>query len=272
MAIPAEAQRPAVTMFRYVFEGRSQDAILRDLSNGIVGCTRNAGRLLGDAAFLVQTERYATATFVTTTAAEEIAKAYILLDGVRVDFSRHTNVLKRLCHAFHDHIAKHAYYSIHRFPKVASMEDLKSLWEAETVRFWSGGPSENGEPDMPHDTYFSRELPLYVNYSDYASDWIIPENSSHQFEFEALGLNRLRTAEAMLRPFLQAEEGGLFEPATLDIVNAALKRRYINGTAPMSDVQRVYQQMAERVGSAKGLSPESVFASPLGAIGLYVFV
>ena len=81
MAIPAESERPDVTMVRCLFEGRSEATILGDLANGIVGCTRNARRLLDDAAFLVQAERYATATFVTTTATEEIAKAYILLDA-----------------------------------------------------------------------------------------------------------------------------------------------------------------------------------------------
>src|SRR5215470_12110093 len=186
MAIPAESERPDVTMFRCLFEGRSEATILGDLANRIVGCTRNARRLLDDAAFLVQAERYATATFVTTTATEEIAKAYILLDCVRLSSSRHTNVLKRLCRAFYDHIAKHAYYSIHRFPTLTSMEHFKLAWDAETVRLWSGGPPENGEPDMPHDTYFRRELPLYVNYSDYANGWIIPEDSSHRSEFEKL--------------------------------------------------------------------------------------
>jgi len=259
-------------MFKCLFEGRSEDTLLEDLANGIVGCTRNASRLIDDAAVLVQANRYATATFVTTTATEEIAKAYILLDCVRLSSSRHTNVLKRLCGAFYDHIAKHAYYSIHRFPKLSSMENFKLAWDAETVRLWSGGSPESGETDTPHDTYFRRELPLYANYSDYTNGWIIPEDSSHRSEFETLGLNRLGTTGEMLRRFLQAEQEGLFEPATLEIVNNALRNFYINGTTPMPEVQRVYHKMAQRLGTGKGISPDDILGTPLGAIALYDFV
>ena len=94
MSRAAEAPKPDVLMYEHLFEGQNPSEILRDLCEGVLACTQNAARLLDDAGLLVQSSVYASATFLTSMAREEIAKAYILLDACRLD--------QRQCHSSAD--------------------------------------------------------------------------------------------------------------------------------------------------------------------------
>lgn len=45
---------------------------------------------------------------------------------------------------------------------------------------------------MPHDTYFSREMPLYVDYIEYDQKWSIPSDDSESHYFtKSIGLDSL---------------------------------------------------------------------------------
>lgn len=260
-------------MYENLFEGRKPESILQDLSGGVLGCTANAARLLSDVELLADSGRYASATFLLTTAKEEMAKSYILLDACRVDLSRHENILRRLSRAFYDHIAKHAYYSIHRLPSTASMEALKQLWEVETKRLWVSGDPESGEPDMPHATYFHRELPLYVNFSDYVGAWLVPDDKNHKFQFEKLmGLDFMKTTNKMLDRLRQAEQRGLFAPEVLEILNASLRDHYFNESIPLQEIETYYHRFAAQVSRLMNMAVDEILRSPLAAVPLYHFV
>ena len=261
-----------MVMYHHLFAGRKREAILQNLSEGIVGCTGNAARLLADVGLLAGSGRYASATFLVTTAKEEMAKAYILLDACRVDLSRHENVLRRLSRAFYDHIAKHAYYKIHRLPNIVSMEALKQLWEAETTLRWVAGDPESGEPDMPHANYFHRELPLYVDFSDYTDAWIIPDDKSHRSQFEELiGLDVMKSTNKMLDRLRRAEHQGLFTPAVLDTLNASLRDHYFNESVSLQEVTNHYERLAVRVSRSTNVAVDAILRSPLAAVPLYHF-
>lgn len=260
-------------MYQHLFEGRDPKDILGDLSEGVLACVSNAARLLDDATVLVTSGRYATATLITTTATEEIAKAYILLDACRLDLSRHHSVLKRLSRAFYDHISKHAYYAIHRFPRVISTDALRDLWRVETTRWWPRGDPESGEPDMPHETYFHRQLPLYVDFSDYSRSWITPNNDAYSLYFEQPGgFDRLQTTTEALDRFRRPERNRLFSPEVLEIVNRSLKDHYFNDNVSFLEIRRHYARMAENITRSTSALVEEVLQSPLSALPLYHFV
>ncbi len=56
---------------------------------------------------MVKAGRLSSAPFLITTARGELAKPTLLLDACMLDFSKHRSVLRKLCQAFYDHVAKH---------------------------------------------------------------------------------------------------------------------------------------------------------------------
>jgi AbiV family abortive infection protein len=173
--------KPGKALFGNLFEGLPYDQTMKLLSEGIKAAITNCRRLLDDVEVLLAAKSYASARFLLATADEEMAKPYILLDMCRLDFSKHLGTLRNLCRAFFDHAAKHAYNEIIRFGlPLNDMKRIKEIWLTDITRWW---PSdyESGEPDMPHDTYFEWELPLYVDYVAYDGRWHVPDNSSAEW-------------------------------------------------------------------------------------------
>ena len=103
---------PDKKLFENVFLNREDEEIIQLLSEGIVAVINNAENLYSDARLMFKNSRWTSWRFLLTTANEEMAKSYILLDTCRLDFSRHQSVLKRLCYAFYDHVSKYAYGNI----------------------------------------------------------------------------------------------------------------------------------------------------------------
>ena len=157
---PEHPPRPADLLFRNLFERGTVGESFDLLASGILSAIANSDRLLSDCMTLADSGRYASARFLLTTAREELAKAPILADMCRLDIEKHKSVLKRLCRAFYDHIAKHAYIEVLNGPDIRSMQEAREIWRIEVRKWWPAHP-EDGEPDMPHDTYFDREFPLY---------------------------------------------------------------------------------------------------------------
>jgi AbiV family abortive infection protein len=118
MSSKTERPRPEKQLFENLFAKPSRDESLQIISQGLAAFADNAGRLLEDASILLKAERLASSQFLITTADEEMAKSYILLDACRLDLAHHTSVLRRLCRAFYDHIIKYAYNQNHKIPRL----------------------------------------------------------------------------------------------------------------------------------------------------------
>ena len=103
---------PDKKLFENIFLNRDTEEIVQLLSDGIAAVINNAENLYQDAELMLKNSRWTSWRFLLTTANEEMAKSYILLDACRLDFSRHQSILKRLCYAFYDHISKYAYGNI----------------------------------------------------------------------------------------------------------------------------------------------------------------
>ena len=76
---------------------------------------------------------------------------------------------------------------------------------------------------MPHNTYFNRELNLYVDYIDYDQEWWIPSSDSKRILFEwTPGFDPFSNANRALNKLLSAANEALFNPEVLIEINNIL--------------------------------------------------
>ena len=257
-------------LFENLFVRRKGYETVETISAGLAAIVANGKRLLEDVRLLVESERYSSATFFLTTADEEMAKFYILIDCCRLDFSKHQSVLKHLCQAFYNHIPKHAYMEIVRHPNLRDMDRVKETWEIEVKKWWPASDPESGEPDMPHDTYFNREMPLYVDFIDFDQKWFTPEVNTGKCLFE--GTSRLAESTESLRKLRDTSEAGLYKPECLSEFHDSLKDFYITEDTKTSDIIRLYQDAGKRIEAKLGIPMDMFEQSALYAWPLYCFV
>lgn len=264
-----QALRPSELLYKNLFEGRNVDQCYELLSEGISACCQNAERLLADAEYLTQADRLCTARFVITTAREELAKPYILLDACLLDFEKHECVYRALCRAFYNHVYKHAYVEIQKFSSLNSMAEIMELWNIEVRRWWPADV-ESGEPDMPHDTYFDRELPLYVDFDDYSHRWLIPRTDSQRAHFVSiLGETEISRARTMLNALSRAKAQGLFVPSCLRLINETFRKHYLGKETTGTVLHGLYEQAAQKVANEIGVSKETFLQSTIVRWPLY---
>jgi len=151
-----------------------KERIIGLISDGIRELHKNAKNLLDDVEVLLEHNKFTSSDFLLFTAAEELAKIYILIDMLRLDFRKKTR-LKRLCRAFYSHLLKSVYFKIISFPlPIQNMKRLREIAEVEKQEYWPVYDHESGEPDMIHLELFRRETSLYVDFSEYDGFWISP--------------------------------------------------------------------------------------------------
>src|ERR1700674_4245766 len=85
------------------------------LANGIQACLENAASLAKEFSCLAAHGFNARAQFVMATAMEEMGKALILFDFVRISWDQ-KDWISALCKAFYNHIKKAAYAKIVYWP------------------------------------------------------------------------------------------------------------------------------------------------------------
>lgn len=261
----------ASTQFLDVLLSGGTEFRMSFISEGITCLLQNTHRLFGDVRCLVNQQRYATARFLLTTAIEEIAKIYILLDMVRLDIKKHRSVAKKLCAAFYDHISKHAYYEVQSFDRLRDIEHAYNFWEIETKKFWKGD-FFSGEPDMPHDTYFSRQLPLFVDCECTFSCWSIPENKTYEFFFKPDDLNVFMIVKSKFGEFEYADYEGLFTPESLNLLHLTFKDHYINMGVKNNLIFDLYRKYIEKICRILPIDSQTVQNSPLVKYPIYHFL
>jgi len=266
---------PAKQLFENLFVRRGRDETLTQLSEGLIAVAANADRLVKDALILLEAERYASAAFLLATADEEMAKSYILLDACRVDFSRHQNVLRRLCKAFYSHIAKDAYNKVARSSHFHNMPHVKDLWDLGITRWWPADSYDATVPDMPHQTYFKRQMPLYVDFIDQDQAWFTPQVDTSKSKFDQtimIGGGALLESQAALERLRETSDAGLYSPEGLSILNEAFKKHYIKEDTSTKQISRLYEQVAQRIENELGIASERFYRSALHEWPLYHFV
>ncbi len=264
------ARGAADQLFENLFAGRRPAEICRIVAGGISGAWGNAERLLADARLLLGAGRLSSARFLITTVREELAKAPLLVDACMLDFCKRKDPLIKICQAFYDHVAKHAYIELLEETLTDSMAKAARLWDCAVKRWWPSGDIEWGEPDMPHATYFDREFPLYVDFGDYEQRWLVPNDADQRSQFKKF--DPIGTVERLIGPWKKADADGLFAPRVLEIINGVFKGRYIKEETTNAELQRLFAAVERQVTEEIGVSSESFRVSPLVRWPLYHFV
>lgn len=273
------APDPARELYDDLFAHTPPDRVLDDLGRGVLTVLEHVPELLTDVDILVSVERFARARFLLATADEELGKAHLLIDAARLDFAKHEGTVKALCRGFYDHVVKFAYWRAWRQPHTALSpeygERFATLFSCDLARWWPGGDPEDGEPDLPHDTAFHRDMNLYVYYSHYArGGWVAPVPTQRGWDFgrqSVLGDLRVVTREH-LATFQVLAAGNAFSRDAMLALYDVWRRLYVKAETAESDVDRLRDKTAAAVAAVTSCTPETVRASPLCMWPCYSFL
>ena len=256
-------------LFENLFgSARTPKATLEIISRGILATINNAARLLNDARILFDAERYASGQFLLATSNEEISKIYILVDACRLDFSKRRDKLLDLCNAFYSHEAKYAYQAVVNYAYEGVMNRIqtshmiyaRNQWQRAIVKWWPGD-DEYGEPDLPHDTFFLREMPLYV---DCGCD-------GHWWEPQGLSPLVPDSVQKTVERTKRTSVAGLYAEQSLGILNENFRDLYVNEKTTIDEIERVHDITADVIQSKLGVPQAAYFESSLHTWPLYHF-
>jgi len=268
---PAEKWK---VLYENLFVKRDKEQTFEIISEGLDAFTENAKQLLDKAEHLAKLNWYAIPNFLITTANEEIAKFYIMVDACRLDFDKHKNILKRLCRAFYNHITKYAYTMTVR-QHVYDLKHAKDYIELYLTKYFRGDP-QSGEPDMPHQTYFGRDFNLYVDYIEYDKEWHIPEMEVPTLSLsdweEFLFINPIWVSRKALERLLYTCKEKLHTPEVLNILNEIFKKHYITEKTSNEDLNKIYQKVAEKIENELKIPQDKFKKSALLGWPLYHFI
>lgn len=263
---------PANLLYENLFSRRDRTASLRLLSEGLFAVAENAGNLVDEAVILSGANKFARADFLVATAFEEMAKSFILLDMCRLDFEKQESSLRRLCRAFYSHVDKYAYGEVIRFGGCRDLEQAKDFFHIYLRKWWLSTNEEYGEPDMPHQTYFTREANLYVDYIEYDGMWHVPSpGKRNKLEMDLYELD-LKNSKETLDRILFSRDNGFFVPEILDIVNDVFKSNYIKEDISNADLSRFYNKVAEGLEKNHGIPFDAFKKSIINEWPLYHFL
>ena len=116
------------------------------------------------------------------------------------------------------------------------MDRVREFWVAETTKYWPS-PHESGEPNFPHDTFFHRELPLYVDFIEYDQEWHIPDDAYDQYRFKMeSGGDAFSKSKKFFERIKTSQDKGFFKPQVLSILNKEFKTQIISGKTLTDDI------------------------------------
>jgi len=259
---------PDRKLYENLFLNRSPEETFHILSDGILAFVANAERLYDDAQLLFKQGRWTSGRFLLTTANEEMAKPYIFLDACRLDFSRHQSNLVRLCYAFYDHTYKYAYNNVLNSLNVQNMQDAKSEWLESVERWIPYSENENAEPI--HETYFLREMPLYIDFLDHDQRWSTPKEDIAEYNY-SMGGGILDSKSALAR-LKKTQQSGLFSPSVLNLINEKFKKHYFSDMNSDETLLNLHVKTAKQIETKTGVSATIYQESSLNTIPLYHFL
>jgi AbiV family abortive infection protein len=252
-----------------IFIDRSRDQTINLIADGIGVLIDNANRLYQDGHILMQNYRWTGAKIFLTTADEEMAKAYILIDSCRLDFSRHQSVLKKLVDAFYDHTLKHAYMQVTRNANQENFDEIEEEW-CRGVEQWEEPIDENKDrPISYHETYFTREIPLYVDFNPVDQCWSSPVEDLAEYS-ASMGYGKT-WVENDLKSLQESQENGFFCTEALTIVNDVFRKYYINQKTELGFIKKLHDKTASQIESTIGIPSALYHGSALNRHPLYHF-
>lgn len=158
-------------------------ALAEQAATGIHYVLEVVDRLEPAARQLAGSDRHHASRILYSLAAEEAAKALILIDALRCPADRHSDKSRTLGY-FYDHVAKGIYVEACRWRPIDFGEVVRYV-ELQRTEYYLDGP--NGvDWIIPNDIKQSREDDLYVGYVRYDSEnadqaestWILPRDDN----------------------------------------------------------------------------------------------
>jgi AbiV family abortive infection protein len=277
---------PSRILFERIFGHADQGYALDRISAGILAVLEHVEALLVEVQYLRTGGYRARAEFLLTTANEELGKAHLLLDAARLDATRHMSDLNALCVGFYNHLTKYAYmraWQVWRqrgratnnsFVIRGEFRQVGELFCADRVRMWRGSTDpEDGEPDMPHTTYFTRDAQLYVEFSDYSGQWIVP-NPSQQFHDSGLWpkTDSYELAVGHLHAWQIIRDVDALSSDALALMNALWRRQRISRNTPATTLARLWTKTAATMADRSPITEGDIFVSPLCGWPCYQFL
>lgn len=259
---------PGKMLYENIFQNRDDIEIISIISDGCKIIYNNANRLIRDAKLLLNDNSYVSATFLGTTAREEMAKSHILIDACRLDF-KHESTLRRLCKSFYNHIDKYAYYTVLNLRALYKMEHVLEAWKVNTKKYWFS-EIESGEPDMPHEVNFLREMPLYVDYIKFDGDWFDPSAKRGKL-IEEFRKFPIEDAEDEFNRYQKSIDAGLYSQRALEIIHDTYKYQYINMDIKSEELDLLYNNALNKIeseGIYSKIDDNDIF---INALSLYYF-
>ena len=253
--------------FEAIFINRKRDQSIELIADGINVLIENASRLYDDASILIKNSRWTGAKIFLTTADEEMAKVYILIDCCRLDFIRHQSVLKKLADAFYDHTIKHAYMQVVSHSNQDKIRELVEEWRYG-IEYVEEPFDENAEnPIEYHATHFTREIPLYIDFDFTNQCWTEPASYLAEYS-QAMGYGQT-WVEENLELLQRTQNDGFFSTDALTIFNEEYKRNYINQKIDISSIKRLNTIIAMNIEKSVGIKAELYDRSSLNKYPLY---
>lgn len=257
--------------FEAIFLNCQREQSIEFIANGIIALIQNASRLYKDATILIENSRWTGAKIFLTTAGEEIAKVYILIDCCRLDFTRHLSVLKKLTHAFYDHTIKHAYMHVIRNADQNNIQELLSEWRY-SIEHWEEEPvgEDREEPISYHATHFTREIPLYIDFDFFGQCWTEPASYLAEYS-QSMGYGQTWVEEE-LELLQRSQADGLLSVDVLTVFNEEFKKNYVNEKSTINKVKRLNRKIAADIENLTGIKTELYERSALNKYPLYHFL
>jgi len=182
----------------------------------------------------------ARAQFLMATAMEELGKALILFDFVRVPWDQ-KQLVAGLCAAFYNHLNKSAYAKTIYFTGGSGITEALILNKLELIEYWPNRDPESGEPHEYADGIIGREWGLYVDWNDFDGRWFLPIDSSLAYYYAqeearpGLKVGEERIA-GVLSQLVGAQGEGLFTAEALRRVHSVMSRLYVTTATPDQDI------------------------------------
>ena len=225
-------EQPAIRLHSVIFR-ESRDPVAK-IADGIPGCVRNARRLYEDAKVLVENQRFTSASYLLTVMSEELAKVYILVDMLRLDWTKHMSTERKLCQSFYSHGAKYAYLLLNRQYSLADMNEAKDAFRhARSER--EPGDEQSGAPEMPSWWKIQREWSQYVDHFPDSSGWFEPSNDRDAADFGEFGSDS-EFAKSNLLLFEEALAKHEFDAINLRKYHVAFSKHYFTDRSEIDEL------------------------------------
>jgi AbiV family abortive infection protein len=269
-------EKDSVTLFKNLFGHRDRQYAIRMISSGVCVIIDHASDLLAESRHLFEREYLARGELLLAVAAEELGKCHLLIDAARLDPERHQGELRHPCKGFYNHLTKYAYMRLWRFSprRPRSFGEVGKAFDSEREPVSPGSPDpEDAEPDMPCPSYFSRDASLYVDFSDYARDWIKPRSRMpHAPGALDLFSDFLCAADEHLRAWIQLRNGHALGIAAVTALNGVWgSAKTLSRSTALEMIEAPQRRTAQAVSAKCLLSSAAVLASPLCFWPCYAF-